>query len=52
MKILKNLQLMVQGFVKQHFFGQAKKEVSCVDTDISADLSNFDWHLSLESSRN
>jgi hypothetical protein len=51
-KILKNLQLMVQGFVKQHFFELAKKGVSCGDTDISADLSNFNWHLSLESSRN
>jgi hypothetical protein len=43
---------MAQDFVKQHSFGQVKKEVSCGDKDISIDLSDFDWLLSLGSSRN
>ena len=43
---------MVWGFVKRHFFGQAGKGVSFADKDISTGLSNFDWHRSLESSKN
>jgi hypothetical protein len=43
---------MVRGFVKRHFFGQAGKGVSFGDKDISTGLSNFDWHRSLESSKN
>jgi len=51
-QILKNLKQKVQGFVKQHFFGHLRMEVGCGDRGISIDLLDFDWHLSLESSRN